>query len=269
MFVTLKDLELIKKIGPRSLKNICKQLAMEDNSPSKELIKNEDTLRQFITPELTPSFIESISTVTSMEVCIDSVCYLTMSRDMHVVEWNHINLQGSNQQKQVPSQILDQAYHVLDHLPKSSIVLMENRITRKITPLYLQYIFFIGRLQMALQTLINEDLRTSGQHKVFHIKDSFLIKTFDLRVGSERVSGQNIMRDVQNDQSSQNVSVASKFWHRYNRLESDILRERYASCFLLSLAFCQNIFLNKPVGKQINSLREIENRQLSDLAEST
>lgn len=54
------------------------------------------------------SFQQTVSTVTSLEVCVDSVCYATMSRDLQVTEWSHVDLTGSNQQKQTPAQILEQ-----------------------------------------------------------------------------------------------------------------------------------------------------------------
>lgn len=123
---------------------------------------------------------------------------------------------------------------------------MEHKLNRKLAPTYMQYLLFISRLQMALQTLINEDIRTSEQHRVFNVKDSFVTKAFDLRVGGERVSGQNIVQEIQNEQYNQKVSVAPYLWQQYNTLETDIFRERYANCFLVSLAFCQHLFANRP-----------------------
>lgn len=111
--------------------------------------------------------------------------------------------------------------------------------------MYLYYLLSISRLQMALQTLINEGLSTGGQHKVFHIDDSFVINTFDLRIGGERVSSQNTVQQIQNNEYSPAVSVAPKFWHQYNELREEDVKERYANCLLLSVAFCKQIFANK------------------------
>ncbi|CAG5131915.1 unnamed protein product [Candidula unifasciata] len=244
-FQTLKDVEKIKYIGFKSFKTLCERLTAGSVKTQKVSMDSEDSFWKYISPELTPQFIQSIATVTSLEFSLDSVYFSTITQDLQVLDWNHINLLTSNCQKQTPSHILDEAVRVYKHLPKSSIILIENRVSRKITTAYLQYLLFIARLQMALQTLINEDLTTSGQHKVFHIKDSFVTKSFHLRIGGERVSGQNIVQQIQEYEFSPAVSAAAKFWHRYNELDQDVVKERYANCLLLSLAFCRQVFVNK------------------------
>ncbi|BFZ03335.1 hypothetical protein BsWGS_06374 [Bradybaena similaris] len=244
-FKTLSDVQKVRRFGSKSFKSLCEKLTANSNDTKKVNVAAKDFFFKFITPKLTPFIIQSVSTVTSLEFSLDSVYFNTMSRDMQVLDWNHIGLQPVKYHIQSPAHILEEAIRVYKHLPKSSIVLIESRLTRKRNIMYLYYLLSISRLQMALQTLINEGLSTGGQHKVFHINDSFVINTFDLRVGGERVGSQNTVQQIQNNEYSPAVSVAPEFWHRYNELMEEDVKERYANCLLLSVAFCKQIFTNK------------------------
>lgn len=97
---------------------------------------------------------------------------------------------------------------------------------------------------MAMQTLINKDIKTSNKHRVFYASNTFVSKKFDLVVGGERISGQHIVKQIEDEQYPEQVHVPPELWRRYKKLEIPLIQERYCKCFLLSLAFCQSFLLH-------------------------
>ncbi|CAL1543369.1 unnamed protein product [Lymnaea stagnalis] len=256
-YLTLLDLKKVKSVGPQRFIELCNRLKSEPleapsgNSAKKERIKQKSEIpaEKYFTPEPDSEFLKSISTVTSLAVCIDGVYYTHMSKDLKVHDWNHIALPGSDHHKLPAFQILQQALSIVDKLPKSSIYLNESSFHRKPNPANMPSLIFIAQLQMALQVLLNKDLKETQQHKVFAVKNTFIIKALDLRVGGERISGQHIIKLIEDEQYHDKVSMDPELWQHYHMLANQILRERYSNCLLMALVFWQK-FVNKSLSNE-------------------
>ncbi|XP_005108523.1 transcription elongation factor, mitochondrial [Aplysia californica] len=240
LFSCLEDLNKVKKVGLKTFSAVCENFRKGVDEVELQRGSLDRDLKYF-SPLLSPEFVKTIDDVTCIEICIDSAYFSTVNKDLEVTDWDHLPLLGSHYQKQTAAEILEQAHDIVSCLPKSSVYVIESRVARRLTPSYMQLLLFVSRLQMAVQTLINVDLPTTGQHKLFNVKDSFTIKAFDLRVGGERVSSQHVVKCIEDGTFEENVEIEPMLWKRYHRQPTDIFKERYASCLLVSLGFCRHV----------------------------
>ncbi|KAH9512867.1 hypothetical protein Btru_036795 [Bulinus truncatus] len=246
-FLTLEELKKVKGVGLGRFKEICEKFHSDPiiSAPEKNIkSKSEKPLRSFFSPELKPELLKDISTATSVSVCADAVYFASLSKDLEVLNWNHIMLNDSESHKQSAPKILEQALTIVEKLPCSSVYLMETRSPRKMSLGYIQMLMFICQLQMALVTLLNRDLNLTHQHKVYHVSDTFSVKAFGLNVGGERVSGGHIIKLIEDNQYSDAVSIHPNLWKHFHGIENSLYKERYSNCLLLGLAFFQH-FCNK------------------------
>ncbi|XP_059153482.1 transcription elongation factor, mitochondrial-like isoform X2 [Physella acuta] len=252
---SIEELMNIKGIRELRLKQICEKLMAEPDLSEKKrkpAAESSQTMKieNHFHPKLILQDLKSLTNVTSVEVCLDSVHYATMTRDLELTQWGHFFFPSSNLYKHPPTDIFLEAMEIVDKLPVSNIYLFESRMYKQASNSNIQFRLFIGQMQMALQTLINKDIKTSGQHKVFYASNTFVSKIFDLVVGGERISGQHIVKKIEDEQYTEQVHIPSHLWKRYRELDLPLSQERYCKCFLLSLAFCQSFLL--PLNREEN-----------------
>ena len=131
---------------------------------------------------------------------------------------------------------------MITRVPESSMYVIESRsLSRQIGQSYMLYLMFITRLQMAIYTLLNSHCEDSDEHNFFQVKDAFMIKEYDLRVGGERVSSQRVVNKLACNDSDGVINIPDHLLSKYQRLNADVIRERYANCLLLSLGISQRV----------------------------
>ena len=131
---------------------------------------------------------------------------------------------------------------MITRVPESSMYVIESRsLSRQIGQSYMLYLMFITRLQMAIYTLLNSHCEHSDEHNFFQVKDAFMIKEYDLRVGGERVSSQRVVNKLACNDSDGVINIPDHLLSKYQRLNADVIRERYANCLLLSLGISQRV----------------------------
>ncbi|XP_013078832.2 transcription elongation factor, mitochondrial-like isoform X2 [Biomphalaria glabrata] len=246
-FTTLTDLKKVKGVGPHRFKEICEkflsdtvQASQKKNTGTKA--RTEKPVESYFSPVIKPEILKTISSVTSVTVCLDAIYFTTMDRDLNVSNWSHVMLTGSDLQQQTAPKILEQALAVVEALPSSNFYLFETRFSRRFSLSHIDVFMFVAQLQMALVTLLNKEFKETLQHNVYYVSDVFTRKAFGLNVGGEQVSGRHILKLIEDNQYTDVVSVPPELWRNYYNMETSLYKERYCSCLLVALGFFQHFF---------------------------
>lgn len=170
----------------------------EDATTSTTNKPNHSRLNwSIVSPFLSKKQKTDTTTVTSIEITPQTVAWAVLDTQEHEI----VNAGSTPLLREegviCPSTLIELAYQTKQNVPNSDLFVMENKGLFKSQSSTSSVYMNLFKFQAMLSVVLNEnfDLQ-SPVHRVFLMNSKVVSKLFHVEVGSERVSSQNIIRQM-------------------------------------------------------------------------
>ncbi|XP_067144015.1 transcription elongation factor, mitochondrial [Centruroides vittatus] len=195
VFKTLSELITVTGIGVDKLQKVSKK-----TSTNKKSNKTQAANKLIINPVVSPEACGNIKSVVGLDLTLPYLTVSHLSRDMVLHSWERIPV--SNDLKYDIHACYSEAIDLVSRIPEADIYLMEQK---RLRAKHLTHVPYMIR-QTALESFILSQFKHSEDilptHlKVVTIKNSSLSSVFQIQVGNERVTGQDIIHKLLNKET--------------------------------------------------------------------
>ncbi|XP_067136504.1 transcription elongation factor, mitochondrial-like [Centruroides vittatus] len=176
------------------------QKVSEKTSTNKKSNKTPEANKLIINPVVPPEACGNIKSVVGLDLTLPYLTVSHLSRDMVLHSWERIPV--SNDLKYDIHACYSEAINLVSRIPEADVYLMEQK---RLRAKHLTHVPYTIR-QTALELFILSQFKHSEDilptHlKVVTIKNSSLSSVFQIQVGNERVTGQDIIHKLLNKET--------------------------------------------------------------------
>ncbi|XP_014673944.1 PREDICTED: transcription elongation factor, mitochondrial-like [Priapulus caudatus] len=188
-FQTVSELLNIDRMSFNAVKNICDNVlhGSKEESGKKAIVAT-------CTPAITNRECQNVESLVSMDLQQDWVTFVHMDRQFNVLEWYREPLLGAKPPKYNHALFLQCINNFVRKLPKADIYTFENKVLRYQTqPRLVTLAMNMRTIEAMVTALLSVDVEGDLQQKVYTLKNNVVSQYFQLMVGGERVSGQQVV----------------------------------------------------------------------------
>ncbi|XP_071486400.1 transcription elongation factor, mitochondrial-like [Diadema antillarum] len=245
LFEKLDDILLIPGIGRRTLDNLRKDLSRGVQQRTTR-IETQGTNHLSLTRER----LQNLQDITAIDVGLKHVAWSHMDRQRWVHQWRFQPIEGISPGKWDPLNYLRLVSSLIDEMPHTDLYVLEHKSFTSLNKGTFQTMLFIRCLETMFYTSLNSNIHESGEVRAISLPQNAVGKHFGLLVGSQRKSGQNLVRTLLSEGTERrNAWFPVRIMYE-NALtfeeSSKYEREHLANCLLRAIAFYDIYVDSKP-----------------------
>ncbi|XP_077980687.1 transcription elongation factor, mitochondrial-like [Glandiceps talaboti] len=199
-FQDIRSLIGLTGIREKMLQFICSDIIrqMREKEEPKTHVKTNNKAQYFaMRPDLSEDRLESLQSIVSIDLAFKSISWIHMSRDMQVTDWKHHQI-DVGPSRYDPISYIENVSSVVGKMSPADIYLMEYITFRKKNLNLLPAMLHIRTLEGVIYGMLNSQYQHTNEHKVACLGRMTVGRHFDLVVGSNRKSGQQIATNLVN-----------------------------------------------------------------------
>lgn len=239
-FESIAELLNLDRISFKTVESMCSSLLSQKFTSKKSKVRSIAT-----NPPISASQCQSVKSLVAMSLRQDYITLAHLDRSFRVLDWKRELLFGKTAPKYDHVNFLLAVQNFVKRLPDADIYIMENKLLRyQVKPHMWALILNLRTVEAMLAVLLNSHIRSDNcenaevAQRLFVLKKDAASSYFDMLIGSEAISGQNILLDLLHGKTVCDVSVQvpPHLIENYLRMNS-VEREQMCGCFLDALAF--------------------------------
>jgi len=243
-FAKVDDILEVDGFGLGLIQTLCDSIVYGLSKDTKK--RHKSIWQRICTPRISEDLKTSLSSVVSMHILPTEILWLQLGRDLTLMEWELMSTEKNSSYNHKSN--LEMVHKIVQRLPRADAYIMEQRQLKIKQVSVLPVLLGIIQLESMLTALLNSDFASTGQHRVFMIRENVVGKFFSLKVGNENISSQNVVTNILDgshclDIHNVCINPSHQFWYQK---QAPAVREELANLLLQAIAFYElEILRNK------------------------